>query len=77
MEQEAKHLINIYLLFAFVNVKRTIAFLQQCALRSQDFAIYHTEYIEFENPDRCGSALIQSGLGTENLMSVQCNFPRA
>ena len=31
-------------------------FLQQCALRSQDFAIFHTEYIEFENPDRCGSA---------------------
>ena len=35
---------------------RIIAFLQQCALRSQDFAICRIEYIEFENPDRCGSA---------------------
>ena len=32
------------------------AFLQQCALRSKDFAVCHREYIGFENPDRCGSA---------------------
>ena len=80
-------LFSLQSLAMFVNNRRTsvlsantlilwfIAFLQQCALRSQDFAIYHREYIEFENPDECGSAF--SRLGTENLMSVQCNFPRA
>ena len=46
-----------------------IAFLQQCALHSQDIAIYHRKYIGFENLDR-----IKSGLGVENLMSAQCNF---
>ena len=27
-----------------------------CALRSQDFAIRHRKYIEFENPHRCACA---------------------
>ena len=27
-----------------------IVFLQRCALRSQDFAIFHREYVGFENP---------------------------
>ena len=27
-----------------------IVFLQRCAVRSQDFAIFHREYIGFENP---------------------------
>ena len=29
--------------------------LQQCALRSQDFAICNREYFGLQNPDRCGS----------------------
>ena len=30
---------------------KVIVFLQRCALRSQDFAIFHREYIGFENLD--------------------------
>ena len=41
--------VVLKIFYAFIN------FLQQCALRSQDFVIYHREYIIFENPDRCGS----------------------
>ena len=49
-------------------------FLQQCALRSQDFAVCHREYsvhwISKSGPVRIR---IQSGLCTEKL-SVQCIF---
>ena len=41
----------------FQENKSIIAFLQQCALHSQDFAVCNREYIGFQNPDRCGSAL--------------------
>ena len=32
--------------------ERVKVFLQRCALRSQDFAIFHREYIGFQNPDQ-------------------------
>ena len=51
-------------------------FLQQCALRSQDFAVCHTEYIRFENPERCGSTLSTDSV-RRKLKSVQYNFSRA
>ena len=34
-------------------------FLQRCALRSQDFAIFHREYIGFENPYQIRMLLIR------------------
>ena len=52
-------------------------FLQQCALRSQDFAIiYHKEYIVFENPDQCGSALSPDSVRKISRI-FQCISPRA
>ena len=36
-----------------------IVFLQRCALRSQDFAIFHREYIGFENPYQIRMLLIR------------------
>ena len=50
-------------------VCRIKAFLQQCALRSQDFAACHRKYIEFENPDRCGSAF-----SPDSVRKMSCLF---
>ena len=51
------------------NATYIIAFLQQCALRSQDFDIYHRECIESENPDRCGSAI-----SPDSVRKISCLF---
>ena len=51
------------------NATYIIAFLQPCALHSQDFAICHRECIEFENPDRCGSAF-----SPDSVRKISCLF---
>ena len=48
---------------------RLIVFLQRCALRSQDFAIFHREYIGFENPYQsvCSSSGFYIRIGTDSI----------
>ena len=60
-----------------VNEKcRLIAFLQRWALRSQDFAIFHTEYIGFEIPDQI--RMLSSGfyilIGPDSIRNQCENF---
>ena len=52
------------------NMNDTIKpFLQHCTLRSQDFAACNRECIEFENPDRCGSAF-----SPDSVRKISCLF---
>ena len=55
--------------FFFSNIPCLLAFLQQSALRTQDFTIYYRESIAFENPDRCGSAF-----SPDSVRKISCLF---
>ena len=53
----------------YMYVNSIKVFLQRCALRSQDFAIFHREYIGFENPYQsvCSSSGFYIRIGTDSI----------